>query len=69
MSKKIWHEQKREYYVLHNTPFYFIETVSTPFPPAVRITKVVRSLYDLQKSAAHWNICDYGVTKSPDVRT
>lgn len=65
---KIWHEQKREYYVLHNTPFYFVETVPTPLPP-VLITKVVCSLYDLQKSAAHWDICDYGVTKSPDCST
>lgn len=69
MSKNIWHQQKREYYVLHNAPFYFIETVSATPPPTVRITKVVRSLYDLQKSAAHWNICDYGVTRSPDCST
>jgi hypothetical protein len=56
-------------YVLHNIPFYFIEKISTKSTSSTVVNKVVISFYELQKSAANWNICDYGVTKSPDCNT
>lgn len=67
MPLKIRQAKEWGCYVLHNIPFYFIKTIPDKSVPSV--AKVVRSIYDLQKSAADWNICDYGVTKSPDCNT
>jgi len=69
MPVKIWQAKEWGCYVLHNIPFYFIDTVPDKPAPSITVTKVIRSLYDLQKSAANWDICDYGVTKSPDCST
>lgn len=62
---KIYKTKKWGYYVLHNIPFYLIDI--TPVRP--KTAKIIRSLYELQKSAAKWEICDYGVIKSPEVKT
>lgn len=64
---KIVKIQKWGCYVLHNTPFYLIEVI--PKKPTFSTVRVIRSFYDLQKSAAKWHICDYGVIKSPVVNT
>jgi hypothetical protein len=56
-------------YVLHNMPSYIVDNVEIKSAPIIPVTKIIRSLYDMQKSAAHWDIYDYGVTKSPDAKT
>lgn len=56
-------------YTLHNMPSYIVDNVEGKSAATIPVTKTIRSLYDMQKSAAHWDICDYGVTKSPNVKT
>lgn len=57
-------------YVLHNMPSYIVDTMKVKPVPSIPVTKTIRSLYDLQKSAAKWELHEfYGVTKSPDVKT
>jgi len=49
-----------------------VETFEDHPAPSLTVTKVIRSLYDMQKTAAKWDICDFnygGVIKSPDVKT
>ncbi len=46
---------------LHNRPFYSIENIEDEERPAspIREMRVVKSLYDLNKSAADWGFHDF----------
>ncbi len=45
--------------VLHNRPFYCVEVIEDKRPVPLKETRVVRSFYDLSKSAAFWPHQDF----------
>jgi hypothetical protein len=64
MPPETWQELMHEWagVELHNRPFYSVEVIEDtkqPVPP--KETRVVRSFYDLSKSAAFWTHHDFTV--------